>query len=284
MWIPTTSPSDPPRKAGECPSPGTSNRWSAAILRLTDARVDETDDEITRYPAQWVYVMWKPSASGMPAVWPDGWGLLQQDPRGHVSSCVGSSDWVELAARDCAWSLWLDLLLSCERWDPWQVDLLEARRDAERSEERALLRRLYNDPDPAFKDFLQQLTRTDGVDLDNATDVVRLVDGQGPEQSSVTVAMLRDGALHLHFATLDFGGPRLPDVAYRLPPEAVVMAKLELGLLAGEVFHDATSFVRVVLAQFADLRQGLRWMREAGVWTRHADEDSAGRVDPDPSR
>jgi hypothetical protein len=44
-------------------------------------------------------------------------------------------------------------------------------------------------------------------------------------------------------------------------------------LLAGEVVDDATSFARVILTRFANLRQGLRWLREAGISEHQVDED-----------
>ncbi|MDP4300026.1 hypothetical protein [Leptothrix discophora] len=96
----------------------------------------------------------------------------------------------------------------------------------------------------------------------------QLVDGNGAEQSRVTVTMRADRSLHLLFEPLDFGGPRLPDVTYHLDANTVARAQLELGLLGREVFDDPASFVRVVLTQFDSLRQGMRWLREAGVWVQ----------------
>lgn len=238
-------------------------RWGARLL-LPGGRPASPGRED---PAPlWLYVLGDPEDGSGPAPWPLGWGTVEGDPTQAMDELAGPAGWFELAADRCVWSLWIDLVINCWQGDADGLVLLRRARAEARREERRLQRQAYGVAAGPFEAFLQRLIHPDPVPLDPAVAPFVVLDGRGAEPYQVAISLTRDQGLLLRFVPLDFGGPLPPELEYHLDAEAVDRARLELGLLGGELFDDPASFVRVMRAQFEDLRQGLRWLREAGVW------------------
>lgn len=245
-------------------------RWWGARLRLSGRSGTPSEGEDSA--PVWLYVMGAPDDGAGPTSWPRHWGTAQGDPTPHMTGLAGTAGWFELAADRCAWSLWLDLAINCWQGSAEVLSLLRRARAEARRGERRQQRRAYCVAAQPFEAFLQQVVHPKPVLLDPDAPPVTLIDGRGADQSRVTVCKTLDAGLVLRFVPLDFGGPLPPDVEYHLDADAVALARMELGLLAGEVFDDPQSFVRVMHAQFDDLRQGLRWLREAGIWRSAGNE------------
>lgn len=252
--------------------------WWGARLELTQPHACGGRGVGPAPESVWIYVMGEPRHEPGPAPWPTHWGIVRGSPEEPMASLAGSAGWYLVAPHQCAWSLWLDLAINCSRGAAAAaaLELLRRARADERRSEHVRQRRVYCDDSSAYDAFMRHVLEVpDPAALDPSKPPLTLLNGRDADQSRVTICQTVGGGLCLRFEPLDFGIPRPPDVEYRMDAGTVALARLELALLGGEVFDDPHSFVRVVLAQFDDLRQGLRWLREAGVWRDEASAPGA---------
>jgi hypothetical protein len=134
--------------------------WSGAILKLCDQHLVEVNaEEDYRYPEQWMYLLWRPVQRFVPFMRPDGWGLTVGHPRDTVIQCLpADAELYLLAEVECVWSSWLQIPLMCERYEPWLVRQIEARRTEQRQLEGSRYAQWYSNSETGFQRFLSQLT------------------------------------------------------------------------------------------------------------------------------
>jgi hypothetical protein len=91
--------------------------WCAAMLKLCDEHIVEGEHEDTRYPEQWMAMLWRPMAQALPWWRPDGWAFTVGLPLPWIAQSVDGAAVYFLAEHECLWSAWLDMALACERTD-----------------------------------------------------------------------------------------------------------------------------------------------------------------------
>lgn len=62
--------------------------WCGAALRLCEPHLVVGEEEDTRYPEQWIYLLWRPTARAVPFSRPDGWGLTVGHPQHEMRECL----------------------------------------------------------------------------------------------------------------------------------------------------------------------------------------------------
>ena len=62
--------------------------WCGAALQLCAEHLVEGEEEDTRYPEQWIYLLWRPTAHAVPFRRPDGWGLTVGHPQHEMRECL----------------------------------------------------------------------------------------------------------------------------------------------------------------------------------------------------
>ncbi len=133
--------------------------WCGAALKLCDqCIVDVSDDEAFRYPEQWMYVLWRPTDRYVPLTRPDGWGLTIGHPRDTMANCLpADAEIYILSDAESVWSSWLQIPLVCERYEPWLVAKIEARREEQRRLESGRYAHWYGSTQAHFEKFLGSL-------------------------------------------------------------------------------------------------------------------------------
>jgi len=63
-----------------------------------------------------------------------------------------------LADAECVWSSWLQIPLMCERYEPWLVTQIEARRQEQRQLELSRYAQWYGSTQVDFERFLAKLS------------------------------------------------------------------------------------------------------------------------------
>lgn len=130
--------------------------WCAAVLKLTDQHVVwESEDEGTRYPEQWMYALWRPTAQSKPLTRPDIWGLTVGHPRVELCKLVDSpSNVYLLSEEECLWSSWLAIPLVCDRLEPWLSTAISQKITEQGVAERVRYARWFGDEQSRFNRFL----------------------------------------------------------------------------------------------------------------------------------
>lgn len=143
-------------KAADQWSPG---MWCGAALQLCDQHVvDVSKEKAIRYPEQWMYVLWRPTDIAIPFQRPDGWGLTVGHPRDTMESCLpAQSEIYILPDAESVWSSWLQIPLVCERYEPWLVAKIEARRNEQLQLEASRYAQWYGTTQASFEKFLGTL-------------------------------------------------------------------------------------------------------------------------------
>lgn len=112
----------------------------------------------TRYPEQWMFVVWRPMTEAKPFVRPDAWGLTIGRPEPELQRLVGQGAEVYLLADDeCLWSAWLTIPQICERYEPWLTSAIEEALGVQRAAERARCVDWYGSEQAQFNKFLKQV-------------------------------------------------------------------------------------------------------------------------------
>lgn len=133
--------------------------WCTASIRLCESRIEWEGDHGTRYPEQWMYVLWRPTQRALPWQTPDGWGLTIGPPDAEVTEQVGPGARVyTLAPQECVWSAWLSIPLVCDRFEPWLTEALQTVQAAQRQREQEHYGALYGRRQDDFQKFLRQVT------------------------------------------------------------------------------------------------------------------------------
>lgn len=138
--------------------------WSAAVLQVSEQHIvwsDPEESEGTRYPAQWMFVLWRPFDETRPFRRPDAWGLTIGHPREEVARTVGESGTVYvLQDSECLWSSWLTIPLVCDRFEPWLTTAIQAAIQAQQTTERHRYARWYGNERTEFDQFLRRVTQS----------------------------------------------------------------------------------------------------------------------------
>lgn len=137
----------------------TPQAWCGATLRLCERHRVETEREIVRYPEQWAFVLWRPSAQALPFRRPNCWGLSVGRPEPSLAEAIAMAPLYLLESQQCLWSSWLDLILIAGLLEPWLTELLQQARDRERDVERARYQSWFGSERQDFEEFM---TRTIG--------------------------------------------------------------------------------------------------------------------------
>ena len=134
--------------------------WCGSAIKLCDQHVVEfSAEQDIRYPEQWMYVLWQPAYRAVPFLRPDGWGVTLGHPRETMAQCLPvEAEIYILADAECAWSSWLQIPLVCERYEPWLVAQIEARRQEQRQLESSRYAQWYGSTQVDFERFLAKLS------------------------------------------------------------------------------------------------------------------------------
>lgn len=132
--------------------------WCGAALQLCEHHLVAGEEVDTRYPEQWIYLLWRPTARAVPFNRPDGWGLTVGHPQ-HVmreSLPAGAAVYL-LADVECVWSSWLTIPLACDRFEPWLVAKIRAQIASQKLAESSRYAAWYGNRDADFQRFLNGL-------------------------------------------------------------------------------------------------------------------------------
>ena len=133
--------------------------WCGAALQLCAEHLVEGEEEDTRYPEQWIYLLWRPTARAVPFNRPDGWGLTVGHPQHEMRESLPEGTAVYLLAdEECVWSSWLTIPLACDRFEPWLVAKIHAHIASQKLAESSRYAAWYGNRDADFQRFLNGLS------------------------------------------------------------------------------------------------------------------------------
>lgn len=250
--------------------------WCGAALKLCGQRIVDTDDTLERYPEQWMYVLWRPMAEALPFVRPDCWGYSVGRPWPEVTEAVGDAPLYLLPAEDCLWSVWIELSLVCERYEPWFTDVLHGVRDDQRRAERERYVRWYGSRQQDFQKFLKYVVgdvTSESADGDSPESRPRFLElhevcaelreqrlpaGSGQQGR---VAELPGGAMRIERVD-GFGGPL---ERYEADADTAKLLCAGLHRRTGLDVPDVRTFLLLLPRCFTAWSDFKRWLRQQGV-------------------
>jgi hypothetical protein len=136
--------------------------WCASTLKLCSTHLTEHDGEATRYPEQWIFVLWRPINEPRPYIHPDCWGITVGDPSSEIFSSSEGDPIYLLSDDECLWSAWIDIALHCDQYEPWIVEHLLTLKDRQLELEKNRNTARYGGVDQEFHQFLSRLGLPDG--------------------------------------------------------------------------------------------------------------------------
>lgn len=141
--------------------------WCVAVLKICDEGAEETERQLTRFPEQWAYMLWRPMDVAIPHVRPDRWGLTVGQPWDEVRHAVGTAPLWRVGQESCAWSSWLAIALAFpDELAPWLVEKIRTVQIEQMEAERQRNLAWYASSAKPFDVFLGKVLGTNKLGLD----------------------------------------------------------------------------------------------------------------------
>jgi hypothetical protein len=257
--------------------------WCAARLKLCDVHVVEGEHEDTRYPEQWMAVLWRPMAQALPWWRPDGWAFTVGSPQPWITESVEGAPVYVLADHECLWSAWLDISLACERTEPWFTRLLQEHKARQLDAEMERNIAWYGSRGREFEHFLQQLTAPADVPSEtmglprtagSTHAAVKEVTLPSWPKSTACARLMPDGALEFELYDRDYLKSERADI-WRVEATEVGLLCAALAQRLGESVDSADDLLDRLAHAFASWTSFKPWLLDGPWAVRH-------RVNPWP--
>ena len=138
--------------------------WCVAMLQVCEQHITDGDseDELFRYPEQWMYTLWRPSLRFLPFNRPDAFGLTIGKPHSVIEEQMATQDadatLYVVETSEWLWSSWLSIPLLCDRLEPWLVRQIQSRIGEQRAAESGRYLQWYGSREADFQRFLRNLS------------------------------------------------------------------------------------------------------------------------------